>query len=167
MQKYRKILTQLTNYELAKFLEKYNEIPYTNFLLGKVESISKRISLEYFYNLLIKYEEHACFYCGKTLNKRNRGTHVDHVIPWSYMQSDNLWNLVLACSKCNLSKSDKIPNEPFFEKIIERNQLFFVNLQGEDQKHISNYTRDKFMTIYKYSVFNGFDHEWPTSNTKH
>ena len=55
----------MTNYHLALFLEKYNTIPSINYLLTKVEAISKRESLYQYLQILSNYEEMVCFYCGK------------------------------------------------------------------------------------------------------
>lgn len=50
-----------------------------------------------------------CFWCGKKIKKGHK--HVDHVMPLALGGSHSENNLVLSCSKCNLSKSAKHPNE--------------------------------------------------------
>ncbi len=64
LQKYRQIVTHLTNYHLAKFLEKHNDKDRLEDIVLKVENILKRESLHAFYNILWKYETKECFYCG-------------------------------------------------------------------------------------------------------
>ncbi len=59
----------------------------------------------------------SCFYCGRPFSK---GFHLDHVVPWSYLRSDDLWNLVNCCPKCNTSKNNRLPNPAFIEKLILR-----------------------------------------------
>lgn len=49
-----------------------------------------------------------CWWCGKKLPKIY---HVDHRIPLAKGGTDWPDNLVLACPNCNLSKSDKLPEE--------------------------------------------------------
>lgn len=48
-----------------------------------------------------------CYWCGKKLVHNN--IHLDHYIPISKGGIHTISNLVLACSSCNLSKSDKDP----------------------------------------------------------
>ncbi len=47
--------------------------------------------------------------------------HADHVIPWSYIYEDEIWNLVLSCRKCNLKKHSSLPHDRFIELLVERN----------------------------------------------
>ncbi len=47
------------------------------------------------------------FYTGEVLNPKD--VSVDHVIPWSYMYSDDIWNLVLTSKRINSSKNNQIP----------------------------------------------------------
>jgi CRISPR/Cas system Type II protein with McrA/HNH and RuvC-like nuclease domain len=62
-----------------------------------------------------------CFYCEATLGEHLAPT-VDHVIPWSFLLEDDLWDLVLACSRCNSAKSDWLPERVFIEKLLVRNR---------------------------------------------
>lgn len=54
-----------------------------------------------------------CGYCGKNGKVMHEKFHIDHFVPKSLDESrkNDYYNLVLACSKCNLSKSDKWPTE--------------------------------------------------------
>ncbi|WP_248736143.1 HNH endonuclease [Neobacillus rhizosphaerae] len=87
----------------------------------QVENVSKRSSPDQFYQVLSSFYNGKCFYCGKSIKKED--AHVDHFIPWSFVQADQLWNLVIACSTCNLSKSDKLANGIFLDKVFERNEI--------------------------------------------
>lgn len=86
-----------------------------------------------------------CGYCGKNGKIMHQKFHIDHFVPKS-LDSDrenDYYNLVLACPKCNLSKSDKWPTEDInvpndgktgfvdpatkqFDEHIERNSEGFV-----------------------------------------
>jgi hypothetical protein len=44
-----------------------------------------------------------CFYCQTRLTTKS---HIDHFIPWSKYPNDAIENLVLACERCNSSKTD-------------------------------------------------------------
>lgn len=50
---------------------------------------------------ILKRDQHTCAYCGEDANE------VDHVIPVAHGGTDDEWNLVAACRRCNLKKSDK------------------------------------------------------------
>ncbi len=52
-----------------------------------------------------------CGYCGKNGSILHQKFHLDHFVPKSLDKSreNDYYNLVLACPRCNLSKSDKWP----------------------------------------------------------
>ncbi len=65
------------------------------------------------------YQNNECFYCGAELFDP---IHVDHVIPHTAIQHDEIWNLVLSHEQCNLWKSDSLPQKHFVRKLINRNE---------------------------------------------
>lgn len=161
MLNYQRLIVNLTNYHMAAMIEQLNEVPSINYLLGKVESIAKRSSLKPFEKILLSYFQAECFYCGKKLTDSKRETHVDHFIPWSFVQSDHIWNLVLACNKCNSSKSDKLPTRSYLEYIIDRNKA--LRDKKEDSTIdilMNNYQSKKIIMMYDYSIKNGYDSIW-------
>ncbi|WP_144553341.1 HNH endonuclease [Bacillus sp. X1(2014)] len=158
MQRFQRVLSYLTNYQLALFLEKFNEKGDTTNLLLKVENVSKRSSLDQFYQVLSSFYSGKCFYCGKTINKDT--SHVDHFIPWSFVQADHLWNLVIAYSTCNLSKSDKLADKFFLEIVIDRNESLISMPDLNKREDMVVYTSKKLKDLYHYSVDNGFTDFW-------
>lgn len=54
-----------------------------------------------------------CGYCGKNGKIMHQKFHIDHFVPKSLDpdRKNDYYNLVLACPKCNLSKSNKWPTE--------------------------------------------------------
>lgn len=54
-------------------------------------------------------DQHRCQYCGRRLPKTELT--LDHVLPRSRGGRDTWDNLVLACLKCNLKKSNRTPEE--------------------------------------------------------
>lgn len=54
-------------------------------------------------NAIYIRDNHKCQYCGST-----RKLTIDHVIPKSKGGSDDWENLVVACSSCNIKKSNKL-----------------------------------------------------------
>ncbi|MBS4224204.1 HNH endonuclease domain-containing protein [Lederbergia citrea] len=159
MQRFQRVLNYLTNYHLALFLEKFNEQGDTTNLLLKVENVSKRSSLDQFYQVLSTFYNQKCFYCNKEIKKKEYA-HVDHFIPWSFVQADQLWNLVIACNTCNLSKSDRLANDLYLHSLIERNgRLLTVSgmIVRDDMKF---YSSKKLEELYSYSVYNGYTDFW-------
>lgn len=60
---------------------------------------------------LLELEKNAkvCYWCNTTL--KNKKVHIDHYQPLSKDGQHTLSNLVVSCSKCNLSKNAKDPIE--------------------------------------------------------
>lgn len=72
------------------------------------------------------YQGMLCFYCGEPLGADQY--HVDHVLPRQVLLHDEIWNLVLAHSTCNLSKSDHLVGKHYVEKLLQRNE----NIMGSN-----------------------------------
>ncbi|PPA70851.1 HNH endonuclease [Jeotgalibacillus proteolyticus] len=159
MQRFQKILMYLTNYQLALFLEKFNINGDTKGMLIKVENVSKRSSLNQFYEVLASYFTGTCFYCGMAIRSRN-AAHVDHFIPWSFVQADQLWNLVISCNACNLSKSDKLASESYLSVLIDRNHEFVRMQQVQEREDMKVYSATKLQSLYHYSFENGYSTIW-------
>ncbi|AYC28472.1 HNH endonuclease [Paenisporosarcina cavernae] len=153
-ERYKRILMNATNYQLALFLEKHNSHSVMTNLLRKLEFLSARQSLQEFKFLLQKQGTETCFYCHQGLVK----SHVDHFIPWSYMQNDVLWNFVLACPRCNTSKGNKLADNNFLSRLIDRNN------QWQDLMVTSNYSEEKLHRLYHFAESNGFATDWRPVN---
>jgi 5-methylcytosine-specific restriction endonuclease McrA len=110
------VLTKAVFLEWSRFLEKINTLPR---IIEKVESeeVKRRRLAEY---EKIFCDQSDCFYCNRRLDDLQ--THVDHFIPWSYIFEDEAWNLVLACERCNLRKSDSLAPQNFRNDLIDRNR---------------------------------------------
>ena len=54
-------------------------------------------------------QKHKCYYCGEKVAWDE--CHIDHVIPISRGGSNDISNLVITCSVCNLEKHNKFPWE--------------------------------------------------------
>ncbi|WP_101845490.1 HNH endonuclease domain-containing protein [Halobacillus sp. Marseille-P3879] len=164
MRKYQRLLIDLVNYHMAKMIEQLNDVPHINYLLDKVESIAKRSTLKPFEKVLVQYFEKTCFYCGKELHKSSIQTHVDHFIPWSFVQSGQLWNLVLTCSKCNTSKNDKLAVRSYLDDMIDRNERMINQPELIASKNeLVTYNKEKIIHLYDYSIQNGYENIWVPS----
>ena len=108
----------------VKHLEKVNTTPK---LISKLSWNRKRMSLNKHLNNLRKTQD-CCFYCGDLLEARH--IDVDHFIPWSYIFSDDVWNLTLACKRCNLKKSNSLANKEFLKYLINRNKAQMSTIIG-------------------------------------
>lgn len=79
-------------------------------------------------NYVITYQGNTCYYCNQVLDKNhfNKMPRADHFIPWVFVKSSVVENLVFACNDCNSNKLDRLPSVSFFNKLIQR------NAQGSD-----------------------------------
>jgi len=69
--------------------------------------------------VLLEVGTSCCFYCEKAVSSAD--AHIDHVIPWSFLFEDPLWDLVAACAQCNSGKSDWLPERRFIDRLVLRN----------------------------------------------
>jgi hypothetical protein len=72
------------------------------------------------------YQGNTCFYCGQPVSEND--IHVDHVLPRQVLQHDEIWNLVLSHSVCNLNKDDSLVGKHYLEKLMFRNE----NIMGSN-----------------------------------
>ena len=116
LEKNRVFLKAGLNHKLAKKLELLNKsIPQIANKLDKRNKPQLKNNEKLF---LKKNNEELCFYCNCKFN----GTpHIDHVIPYNYIYATELHNSVLACKRCNLIKSDRLPEMEKFKIILDRN----------------------------------------------
>jgi len=115
-------LELIANYHWAGFLEQCNRLAPR--IIQKVarDGARRRSTLLPYLHLLYEDGENACFYCGKVFDDARRPV-VDHVIPWSFLLDDPLWDLVLCCAQCNNAKSDWLPEGSFVERLIRQNAV--------------------------------------------
>lgn len=92
-------------------------------LLTKIDKSSERENLSVYRRILFEeFENETCFYCGKKLSNDGQKVHVDHFVPRTFIKDDKMWNLVLTCPACNLQKNDKLAENIYLDKLVERNQ---------------------------------------------
>ena len=75
-----------------------------------------------------------------------------HVIPWSAVEHDEIWNLVLAHVDCNKWKLDHLPPKPFVEKLIQRNEIVLQSdlpLKEELKKVLGNSPKKRMEQIWR------------------
>jgi len=136
---YGVLLMQLINYKWVQLLELYNRSPriaskISGFDRGQIDRKNlakyKAILLRQFKNRNV-----IDFYTGKVLQENEIS--VDHVIPWSFMYSDDIWNLVITSKSNNSSKLNKIPSSNYIEKLKEQ-ALALKNILQEEKNSYYN-----------------------------
>ena len=140
-------LYDLINYRWSLILETFNSSPRINKKVRIIDDRNiKRSSLTKFKQFLdLENPKHICFICGKETSENELA--IDHVIPWSYMYSDDLWNLVYVCQHCNSIKSNVIPTKNQIERLKERNERLLLSMK---EKNISNkLSEELFLSIEK------------------
>ena len=74
-----------------------------------------------------------CFITNEIIPEKDLS--IDHIIPWSYMYSDDLWNLVYVNKSVNSSMSNRVKQDDIKDKLIKRNKRL---IQILDTKKITN-----------------------------
>ncbi|MCF7933114.1 MAG: HNH endonuclease [Acholeplasmataceae bacterium] len=135
LKKHAYMLYDIINYRWSLILETFNHSPRIGKKVRIIEDEKiRRSSLnKYIPYLMLDDPNPICFICGKPIKNNPE---IDHVIPWSYMYSDDLWNLVYVHDSCNASKSNRIPDEQMIRKLESRNQHLVAAMKshGYDNK---------------------------------
>lgn len=142
---HRTIIKNGLNYKLTLGLETFNKstphiamkVDSENYPSRKLHTVSEKT--------LDREQNHRCFYCDRQYDIPKK-RHIDHVIPFNYIFSTDAYNCVASCIRCNLSKSDRLPQRELFDNVIDRNTLFV------DKKN-------KFSDSMRRS-FSTYDKEW-------
>ena len=148
---YSIIISKLLNYKWTQLLEKFN---YSPKIASKVNGISetklRRNSLKKYKDaLLLEYSGKAIdFYTGEELNDDDIS--IDHVIPWSFMYSDDIWNLVITSRSRNSSKSNSIPDEKTIERLKERNLKLVNILSGSLKSDLEISIKNNYLDRFYY-----------------
>lgn len=157
LKEYAFVLSQLLNYRWAQLLEKFNNSPK---IASKVNGISqaklRRNNLTKFKEiLLLQMQEGKIidFYTGDILEQNDIS--LDHVIPWSFMYSDDIWNLVITSKSVNSKKSNSVPSEETIKKLEVRNKELLEILKEGNKYYqelklaVKNDYVQKFYISYK------------------
>lgn len=155
MLKFKIEIEQLNYYAWAKFMERINTDDAIRHVLSKLElATPQRQDLSIYRKILQEeFESNNCFYCGKKLG---RSAHVDHVIPWTFMKSDHLWNFVLACPACNTRKNDRLPNKANLSRVVTRNEDLLQSKSQIVREEFVGYNANLLWTIWNYAKLSGF-----------
>ena len=136
LKEHSRLLFQLINYRWSQKLEDLNNTPRISQKVRGVDRDKepKRKSLKKFKSSLdLENPNKICFITDKPIPEKDLS--IDHIIPWSYMYSDDLWNLVYVNKSVNSSMSNRVKKNNIKDKLIKRNKKL---LQILDAKNISN-----------------------------
>ncbi len=67
---------------------------------------------------LWSYFESSCAYCGTRLDRDGRAGHLDHLVPVSNGGTNEIFNHVLACARCNGDDKREEPWELFLGQTV-------------------------------------------------
>ncbi|MDB4193910.1 hypothetical protein N9599_07010 [Candidatus Pelagibacter sp.] len=136
LKEHSRLLFQLINYRWSQKLEDLNNTPRISQKVRGVDRDKepKRKSLKKFKSSLdLENPNKICFITDKPIPEKELS--IDHIIPWSYMYSDDLWNLVYVNKSVNSSMSNRVKKNNVKDNLIKRNKKL---LQILDAKNISN-----------------------------
>lgn len=143
------VLFESINFRWTQILENFNATPR---IAKKVRILDiteiKRNSLSKFRDYLnIENNKHQCFICEEPIIEETPS--IDHVIPWSYLYSDDLWNLVYTHQSCNSKKSNSIPDIAEIEKLEKRNERLLKILSNTASMNAKKPTKELRIAIEK------------------
>ena len=150
LKEHRIIIKNSLNYKLTTYLGKINKsIPQIAMKIDEENYPSRKLDKKVEKAIDNEHQNH-CFYCDRVYDTPKK-RHIDHVIPFNYIFTTDVYNCVPACIHCNLSKSDILPKRYFFDCVIERNDRIVNKIKkfsSEIRKDFSNYDKDCYMRTY-------------------
>jgi HNH endonuclease len=152
---YTPILLESINYNWSMVLERFN--PGLPNVCKKVrlqsDQLIKRSDLNKFRaTLALENPEKICSICDKKITD-DKELSVDHVIPWSYLYSNDLWNFLFAHKNCNSGKSNSIPNEEMISKLEHKNLRLLKLLENQSNEKGK---KNKEFSQLEYAIEHGY-----------
>ncbi len=137
LKEYSFVLSKLLNFKWAQLLERFNTVPKINKKISDSGNTKiRRNSLKKYKEILLKYYHGDVirdFYTDEIVDVED--IHIDHVIPWSFIYSDDIWNLVITKPTTNLSKGNNPPSEKHIEKLKSRNVKLLKEIGERDSEY--------------------------------
>lgn len=131
---YSDVLFDLINYSWAQKLEMMNSSPRISQKVRGTDrgGISRRSLSKFRKYLDLENPKRVSFISGEMIPEEELS--IDHVIPWSYLYSDDIWNLVYVGKSENSVKNNTLPNDDDIAKLELRN----IELMAMCDKHEFN-----------------------------
>ena len=140
------VLFEVINYRWVQILETYNSSPRISKKIKITDRGGiKRQSLGKFKKYL-SLTDKKCFISGEDFNN---DISIDHMIPWSFMFSDDIWNLVYVKKSYNSSKSNRIVEKSEIVRLEKRNKELLSIMESKN-------ILDKNYQELKLSIENNF-----------
>lgn len=134
----REILEGWVQYNLIEYLQRRN--PTIPGIPNKIAPPEKRnlTQAKAFWKVVISKTEITDCYTGKPFRKECFDTlgklEIDHFIPWSFIASDEIWNLTPTFKKVNLSKSNNLPDMNVDLKLMAHQHHVAIGLAEENKQ---------------------------------
>ena len=178
------ILIGWTDFNLITYLQRRN--PTVPGISNKIYPPQERklTAATNYWKHIIQVSDVRDIYSGESLV--TQGLSIDHFVPWSYVASDELWNLIPTAKSINSSKSNNLPDwDTYFGKLAhaeyeaylltgkdERASVLFekcarenlnnedvryrLYLQGQTEQHFTNQLEELLLPIYESARNMGF-----------
>lgn len=127
---------------------------------------------------------YTCPYSGNLIDTESFA--LDHVLPWTLVAHDQLWNLVPCVPDVNSSKSDFLPDRSYIPEIAERQSMLLSCLKGAvrgaewnkiaaeycmalrieeesallDKKYLVNEYKKIYFPLMELALSQGFKNSW-------
>jgi hypothetical protein len=140
------ILKDYAYWNLAEFIQKRNpNVPDITSKLVKPITRNALTNQRKFWNTYIEIKgPMPCIYSHKLLEKKTFD--LDHFIPWSYITTDLLWNIIPANHEANISKSDNLPIlKNLLPQFARQHQLALKEIYAINH---NNTILEDYLTIY-------------------
>lgn len=134
LKEYADVLFELINYRWVQILETYNSSPRISKKIKITDRGGIRRKPLGKFKKYLHLTDSECFISGESFEN---DISIDHMIPWSFMFSDDIWNLVFVKRSYNSSKSNRMVSELEIEKLEKRNKLLLerMSLNGINDKN--------------------------------
>ena len=99
----------------------------------------------------------TCFYCGRPFSS-GKTPHADHFVPYSRYRDTKTFNFVLACHRCNCSKSDQLAAGDHVGDWMTRNRTYAQELCEASHGRFESgilLTAQRAYSVYRDAVRNG------------
>lgn len=178
------ILLGWTDFNLITYLQRRN--PTVPGISNKIYPPQERklTAATNYWKYIIQQGDVTDIYSGEILT--TRGLSIDHFVPWSYVASDELWNLIPTEKSINSSKSNNLPDwDTYFSRLAhaeydaylitgsdERASILFekcakenlnnedvrrcLYLQGQTEQHFTNQLEELLLPLYESARNMGF-----------
>lgn len=103
-------------------------------LLNYIRHYNRKLKISR--NRIFKRDNYQCVYCGS-----RKELTLDHVIPKSRGGTNDWTNLVTSCSKCNVKKADRTPDEARMKMLYKPYEPNLISESKSVQKMWEEFTK--------------------------